>query len=108
LLTVILNLIQNLLKNDPDFHQDDDEKGILDPVPFDTGLEQARMTREINCYIVKLLHCYIVKSQKLKVKSKETKRRKHCYIAKLLHCYQEKLKESIRRLADRMTEITNI
>jgi len=26
----------------------------------------------------------------------------------LLHCYQEKLKESIRRLADRMTEITNI
>jgi len=37
-------LIQNLLKNDPDFHQDDDEKGILDPVPFDTGLEQARMT----------------------------------------------------------------
>ena len=52
LLTVILNLIQNLLKNDPDFHQDDDEKGILDPVPFDTGLEQARMTREIHCYIV--------------------------------------------------------
>jgi len=38
LLTVILNLIQNLLKNDPDFHQDDDEKGILDLVPFDTGL----------------------------------------------------------------------
>ena len=64
LLTVILNLIQNLLKNDPDFHQDDDEKGILDPVPFDTGLapvpfdtglEQARMTREIHCYIVTLL-----------------------------------------------------
>jgi len=45
-------LIQNLLKNDPDFHQDDDEKGILDLVPFDTGLEQARMTREIHCYIV--------------------------------------------------------
>jgi len=42
-------LIQNLLKNDPDFHQDDDEKGILDLVPFDTGLEQARMTREIHC-----------------------------------------------------------
>jgi len=45
---VILNLIQNLLKNDPDFHQDDDEKMILDPVPFDTGLEQARMTRAKN------------------------------------------------------------
>jgi len=41
-------LIQNLLKNDPDFHQDDDEKMILDPVPFDTGLEQARMTRAKN------------------------------------------------------------
>jgi len=37
-------LIRNRQKDDPDFHQDDDEKGILDPVPFDTGLEQARMT----------------------------------------------------------------
>jgi len=37
-------LIRNRQKDDPDLHQDDDEKGILDPVPFDTGLEQARMT----------------------------------------------------------------
>ena len=37
-------MIRNRQKDDPDLHQDDDEKGILDPVPFDTGLEQARMT----------------------------------------------------------------
>ena len=37
-------MIRNRQKDDPDFHQGDDEKGILDPVPFDTGLEQARMT----------------------------------------------------------------
>ena len=36
-------MIRNRQKDDPDLHQDDDEKGILDPVPFDTGLEQARM-----------------------------------------------------------------
>jgi len=39
-------LIQNLLKNDPDFHQDDDEKGILDPVPFDTGLRASQDDEE--------------------------------------------------------------
>jgi len=27
-------LIRNRQKDDPDLHQDDDEKGILDPVPF--------------------------------------------------------------------------
>jgi len=45
-------LIRNRQKDDPDLHQDDDEKGILDPVPFDTGLEQARMTTTDNFTVI--------------------------------------------------------
>ena len=45
-------MIRNRQKDDPDLHQDDDEKGILDPVPFDTGLEQARMTTTDNFTVI--------------------------------------------------------
>ena len=45
-------MIRNRQKDDPDLHQDDDEKGILAPVPFDTGLEQARMTTTDNFTVI--------------------------------------------------------